>query len=168
MFSNIIFYILSIVLVFSAIMVISVKSPVKSVLFMIVAFFALAGHYVLLNAQFLAVVNIIVYAGAIMVLFLFTVMFLNLNKSIEPKKPVLLKLAGVVAGGILVITMVGVLKNVDVQMVQNPQANQIGLVKNLGMVLYKDFMLPFEVSSVLFLTAIVSSLMLGKKEVDNG
>jgi NADH-quinone oxidoreductase subunit J len=77
------------------------KNPVFSVLWLIVTFFTISGHYILLNAQFLAVVNIIVYAGAIMVLFLFVIMLMNLSKDTEPQKSKWLKLAGAVAGGCL-------------------------------------------------------------------
>ena len=74
-----IFFFLTFVAIFSAILVVIDKNPVHSVLYLIVTFFALAGHYLLLNAQFLAAVHIIVYAGAIMVLFLYVIMMLNLN-----------------------------------------------------------------------------------------
>ena len=73
--TTLVFILLSVMAIGSAIMMISSKSPVHSVLWLIVVFFAISGHYILLNAQFLAIVNIIVYAGAIMVLFLFVVMF---------------------------------------------------------------------------------------------
>jgi len=84
--SQYLFFFLSFVATLSALMVIVDKNPVHSVLFLIVTFFAIAGHYLILNAQFLAIVNIIVYAGAIMVLFLYVIMMLNLNKEIEPHK----------------------------------------------------------------------------------
>ena len=78
--TQILFWFLSVVALFSALMVVTSKNPVYSVLWLIVTFFAISGHYILLNAQFLAIVNIIVYAGAIMVLFLFVIMLMNLNK----------------------------------------------------------------------------------------
>ncbi len=160
------FYFLGFLAILCALMVIFSKNPVYSVLYLVLTFFAIAGHYVLLNAQFLAIVHIIVYAGAIMVLFLFVVMLLNLNKESEPHKSALVRLAAVIAGGILLLTVVGSLKGVEyltpgAGIVHN---NQIGLVQNLGMVLFKDFLLPFEVSSVLFLTAMIGAVMLGKKE----
>ncbi len=160
------FYFLAFLAILSALMVIFSKNPVYSVLYLVLTFFAIAGHYILLNAQFLAIVHIIVYAGAIMVLFLFVVMLLNLNKETEPQKSVLVKLAAVIAGGILLLTIIGSLKGTEfLTPGPNPQVNnQIGLVKNLGMVLFKDFLLPFEVSSILFLTAMIGAVMLGKKE----
>ena len=86
MLSQYLFFFLSFVAVFSALMVIIDKNPVHSVLYLIITFFAIAGHFFLLNAQFLGAVHIIVYAGAIMVLFLYVIMMLNLNKEIEPQK----------------------------------------------------------------------------------
>ena len=95
---QILFWFLSVVALFSALMVITSKNPVYSVLWLIATFFAISGHYILLNAQFLAIVNVIVYAGAIMVLFLFVIMLMNLNKETEPQKNRWLKMAGAVAG----------------------------------------------------------------------
>lgn len=163
--SQYIFYFLSFLAILSALMVVISKNPVHSVLYLIITFFAIAGHYVLLNAQFLAAVHIIVYAGAIMVLFLYVIMMLNLNAEVEPHKSSLQKVAATVAGGILMIVLVGALKNVS------PSAtsvvnNEAGLIKNLGHTLFNEFALPFEVSSVLFLAAMVGAVMLGKKEIN--
>ncbi len=158
------FIILSVIAVGSAIMMITSKSPVKSVLWLIVVFFTISGHYILLNAQFLAIVNIIVYACAIMVLFLFVLMLLNLNKEDEPNKKGLVKILAVIAGGCLVVTLVGSLKAVSISnplLLQNPN---LGLVKNLGKELFGPFMLPFELCSILLLTAMVGAVLLTKKE----
>ena len=100
------FYFLTVLALFSAVMVVVSKNPVHSVLWLIAVFFAISGHYILLNAQFLAIVNIIVYAGAIMVLFLFVIMLMNLNASTEPQKNNWLKLAGVIAGGCFLMVLV--------------------------------------------------------------
>lgn len=160
-----IFYFLSFLAVLSSFMVVYSKNPVHSVLYLIVTFFAIAGHYILLNAQFLAAVHIIVYAGAIMVLFLYVIMMLNTNVETEPHKSTYLKLAATVAGGIFMIVLVGSLKGVDKIVstgIANPDA---GLIKNLGQVLYKEYMLPFEMASILFLAAMVGAVLLGKNEV---
>ena len=164
MFSHYIFFILSALAIYCALMVLISKKPVHSVLYLTAAFFALAGHYILLGAQFLAVVHIIVYAGAIMVLFLFTVMLLNLNIQGEFQKNNFLRLAATVAAGLLLLTIVGAVKQFDIEVKADPMMNQIGLVKSLGKVLFKDYLLPFELSSVLFLSAMVGAVMLGKKE----
>src|SRR5215218_2268346 len=97
--TQILFWFLSVMAIGSALLVVTSKNLVYSVLYLIITFFSISGHYILLNAQFLAVVNLIVYAGAIMVLFLFVIMMMNLNASIEPQRNFLLKLAGIVAGG---------------------------------------------------------------------
>src|SRR6185436_8250763 len=116
--TQILFWFLSVLALFSALMVITSKNPVYSVLWLILVFFAISGHYILLNAQFLAIVNVIVYAGAIMVLFLFVIMLMNLNKEIEPQKSRWLKIAGAVAGGCLLLVLVAALKDSDVRQQQ--------------------------------------------------
>lgn len=159
------FWFLFFVAVISACLVVFSKSPVYSVLSLIVTFFAIAGHYVLLNAQFLAAVHIIVYAGAIMVLFLYVIMMLNLNKDIEPHKPVWIKFAAVITGGTLVIVLIGALRGTETLPRPKNVHAEIGLIENLGTVLFRDFLLPFEISSILFLAAMVGAVMLGKKEM---
>jgi NADH-quinone oxidoreductase subunit J len=158
------FYFLGFLAILSALMVVVSKNPVHSVLYLIITFFAIAGHYVLLNAQFLAAVHIIVYAGAIMVLFLYVIMMLNLNAEVEPDKSALQKVAATIAGGILMIVMVGAFRHVNPE-TSGVIANEAGLIKNLGNALFNDFALPFEVSSILFLAAMVGAVMLGKKEI---
>src|SRR6195952_1876192 len=112
---QILFFFLSALAIFSAILVVVSKNPVHSVLWLILVFFAISGHYILMNAQFLAIVNLIVYAGAIMVLFLFVFMLMNLNADTEPQKNKWLKIAGVVAGGSLLLVLVAALKNADLK-----------------------------------------------------
>lgn len=160
-----IFYFLSFLAVLSAFMVVYSKNPVHSVLYLIVTFFAIAGHYILLNAQFLAAVHVIVYAGAIMVLFLYVIMMLNLNQETEPHKSNYLKFAATVAGGIFMIVLIGSLKGLEKIENLNASNQSAGLIKNLGQVLYKDYMLPFEMASILFLAAMVGAVMLGKNEL---
>jgi NADH-quinone oxidoreductase subunit J len=165
LFSRYLFFILSFVAIYAALKVLISKKPMHSVLYLTLAFFAIGGHYILLNAQFLAVVHIIVYAGAIMVLFIYTVMLLNLNIQGEFPKSRLAKIASAIAGGILLMTFIAVFRTYDLKMVSDPSLNQIGLVKNLGKVLFDEYYLPFELSSILFLAAMVGAVMLGKKEI---
>lgn len=157
------FYFLSFVAVMSALMVVFSKNPVFSVLYLIITFFSIAGHYVLLNAQFLAVVHVIVYAGAIMVLFLYVIMLLNLNRETEPHKSTYLKVAAVICAGLLLMVLLGSLRGSEL-IVQQQTARDAGYVKNIGKVLFTDFLLPFEVASVLLLAAMVGAVMLGKPE----
>lgn len=161
--SEILFWILAVVSVFSAVMVIVSKNPVFSVLWLIVTFFTISGHYILLNAQFLAVVNIIVYAGAIMVLFLFVIMLMNMGKDSEPRKNKWLKLAGAVAGGSLLLVLVAALKDTEAQMTEL-RTGDIGLIQNLGKVLFTEYVVPFEIASILFLSAMVGAVVIGKKD----
>jgi NADH-quinone oxidoreductase subunit J len=117
-----------------------------------------------LNAQFLAVVNFIVYMGAIMVLFLFVLMLMNLNKDTEPVKSNLIKIIGVIAGGALLVTVVGASKALQTSAVSALPNSEIGLVENLGKVLFNEFLLPFELSSILLLSALVGAVLLAKKD----
>ncbi|PKV63580.1 NADH-quinone oxidoreductase subunit J family protein [Pontibacter ramchanderi] len=150
-----------------AVMVVVSKNPVYSVIFLILTFFSISAHYILLNAQFLAAVNIIVYAGAIMVLFLFVLMFINTGKNVEStlKKNVLAKIAGTVAGGLLFTIVVAALKDVTLGHPDPATFNsQVGMVENLGKVLFTKYMLPFQLVAVLFLVSMVGAVMIGKRE----
>jgi NADH-quinone oxidoreductase subunit J len=163
--TTLLFIFLSALAIGSALMVITRKNPVHSVLYLIVTFFAISGHYILLNAQFLAIVNIIVYAGAIMVLFLFVVMLMNLNIAAEPQKNKLMQFAGVLSGGSLFLVLVAaLLKTKAVTGAVEMQTGDYGLIKNLGKVLFNDYVLPFEISSVLFLSAMIGAVVISKKE----
>lgn len=160
-----IFLTLAVISVITALLMVFAKSPVHSVLYLILTFFTIAGQYVLLNAQFLAVVHIIVYAGAIMVLFLFVLMLLNLNKDTEPQKSAGWRLAGAIAAGSLLVTMVGAMHG-SIQIAGAEQSNpQVGLVENLGKVLFTDFVVPFEIAGILFLAAMVGAVLVGKKDL---
>ena len=158
------FYFITAVSIISALFVVAAKSPINSVIALIVCFLSIAAHYVLLNAQFLAVVHIIVYTGAIMVLFLFVIMLLNLNTSTEPQKSVMTRIAAVVAGGLFLLTLLGALRNGIAIAPAHEFNGGVGLVHSVGLSLFKDFLLPFEMSSVLFLAAMVGAMMLGQKE----
>jgi NADH-quinone oxidoreductase subunit J len=165
------FYILALVSVLSAIGVIVSRSPVYSVLSLIVTFFTIAGQFILLNAQFLAAVHIIVYAGDIMVLFLFLIMLLNLNKEQSQfvKTPTMLY-AGAFSGGLLFLVLMAAVRGAALppqvasgEALTNAQL-QIGMVDRLGITLFSNYMLPFELSSLLFLSAMIGAVMLAKKE----
>jgi len=160
--TQILFWFLSALALGSALMVITRKNPVHSVLYLVVTFFAISGHYILMNAQFVAVVNIIVYAGAIMVLFMFVVMMMNLNVNAEPQKNKLLQFAGVISGGSLFLVLLAALVKTNATM--EMQTGNSGLVKNLGQILFKDYVLPFEISSVLFLSAMIGAVVISKRE----
>lgn len=151
--------------VITALLMVFSRNPVHSVLYLILTFFAIAGQYVLLNAQFLAVVHIIVYAGAIMVLFLFVLMLLNLNRDTEPQNSTGFKLAGGIAAGCLAVTLVGALRGSTQAPAVGEPDSQVGLVQNLGRVLFTDFVVPFEIAGILFLAAMVGAVLVGKKDL---
>ncbi len=164
--TEILFFFLSALAIFSAIMVLISKNPIHSVLWLVAVFFAISGHYILLNAQFLAIVNMIVYAGAIMVLFLFVVMLMNLNAETEPQKNLWMKLAGVISGGCLLMVFVSLVRQATDLHAKKAMTStgDIGLIKNLGKLLFSDYVVPFEITSVLFLSAMIGAIVIGKKE----
>ncbi|MFT4022644.1 MAG: NADH-quinone oxidoreductase subunit J [Flavihumibacter sp.] len=162
--TEILFWFLTVLAIGSALMVIVSKNPVYSVIFLILTFFAISGHYLLLNAQFLFIVNLIVYAGAIMVLFLYVLMLINLNAAAEPMKNTWIRIAGTVAGGCFLLVLVAALRTVDTKgTVAEIGGGDIGLIQTLGKTLFSEYVVPFEISSVLFLSAMVGAVLLGKK-----
>ncbi len=174
--TEIVFWFLSGLALISAIMVLLSKNPVHSVLWLITVFFAISGHYILLNAQFLAIVNLIVYAGAIMVLFLFVIMLMNQNAETEPRsKSMWIKLAGAISGGSLLIVVVAAIRESSNLVVRGEgdaivpkealvKVGDIGLIEQLGNSLFTTYVVPFEISSVLFLSAMVGAVVIGKKD----
>jgi NADH-quinone oxidoreductase subunit J len=156
------FYFLSFLAVLSALMVVFSRNPIYSVLYLVITFFCVGGHYLLLSADFLFAVHIIVYAGAIMVLFLYVIMLLNLNKEEESQGTPLMKFAAIISAGLLMIVIVGALRGVEARNIPFDSHNGIGFVKNLGKLLFNEFLLPFEIVSLLLLSAMVGAVMLGK------
>lgn len=162
--SQILFWFLSILALVAAVGVVISKNAVYSVLWLIVVFFAISGHYVLMNAQFLAIVNIIVYAGAIMVLFLFVIMLMNLNAEAEQPTNIYLKTAGIISGLTLMVVITAALSRANSNSIILNSGTDAGLIKRLGMTLFNDYVIPFEISSVLFLSAMIGAVVIGKKE----
>lgn len=162
--SQLLFLFLSLITVVTALMVVFAKNPMYSVLSLIACFFTIAGHYILLSAQFLAIVHLIVYAGAIMVLFLFVVMLLNLNADSEPVKSNRLRMAAVIAAGLLLLTLLAAVKSTMPAVFATPLRADMGSVQQVGQMLFTDFLLPFEISSILFLSAMIGAVVLAKKE----
>jgi len=163
--TQILFWFLTVLALVGAMMVLLSKNPVFSVLWLVAVFFAISGHYILLNAQFLAIVNMIVYSGAIMVLFLFVIMLMNLNKETEPRKNMMMISFGIVAGGSLLMMFISLIKQANE--IKGKSAlmgsGDIGLIQNLGQALFSNYVVPFEISSVLFLSAMVGAVVIGKK-----
>jgi NADH-quinone oxidoreductase subunit J len=156
--------VVSVLALFGAIGTILSKNAIHSVMYLILTFFSLSAHYILLNAQFLAVVNIIVYAGAIMVLFLFVVMFLNIKEENNELTKNSTLIVATILGSSLGVIIVAVIRQSQSRPVQANYTPNTGMIETLGKALYTDFLLPFELISVLFLVAMVGAVMLGKRE----
>ena len=166
--AEILFLILAGLTLLSGVLTVTSRRPVHSILFLIITFFSISAHYVLLNAQFLAVVNIIVYGGAIMVLFLFVVMLMNLNKEDKNFSRPFIILSGTIVSALFFVLTVGIFWQSDVK--ENNQAllaeGEIGLTDSLGSVLYSDYVIPFELASILFMGAMIGAVLLSKKTED--
>lgn len=162
---QIIFYSVALIAVASAVYFIYARNPLYSILSLIVTFFSIAALYILLNAQFLGIVQIIVYAGAIMVLFLYVLMMLNLEPKDESKKKDYFKILGFFSVLILGIGMLGAYRGLNLGIAQGEVDSSIGLTKNLGRLLFNEYVLPFELASILILSGIVGAVLIGKKDL---
>ncbi len=166
-FKTILFYMFATVLVLAALRVITARNPVHAVLFLVLAFFNAGGIWLLLDAEFLAIALIMVYVGAVMVLFLFVVMMLDINiESVRRGFWNYLPLGGVV-GLIMVVEMAMVLGRpyFDLQSLPNNVAPAAySNTKELGRLLFTDYAYPFELASVILLVAIIAAVVLTHRE----
>jgi NADH-quinone oxidoreductase subunit J len=161
----VIFFILAAITVVTGIAVIAQRSAVRSALFLLLNFCSLAGLYILLNAQFVAMVQIILYAGAVVVLFLFVVMLLGLERAEEPPETRRYQaLAGSLLGVLLLAGVVWALVSVG----GNPSSATAtaGSVWNIGAALLSDFAVPFELASLVLLVAIIGAVVLAKAKLE--
>jgi NADH-quinone oxidoreductase subunit J len=152
----------------TSVLVITRRNPVHSVLFMLLMFFHVAALYLFLNAEFFAAVQLIVYAGAILVLFLFVILLLDLKREVLERRYVMSWPSGVVlAAIILAIFLVGLrsfrtgaMGDYGIEYIQ-----RVTHTKALGQVLYTEFLFPFEVASLILLVAMVGAIVLAKKRL---
>jgi NADH-quinone oxidoreductase subunit J len=163
-FQDIVFYTLAAVLLYAAICVITTRNPVYAALYLVLAFFTAAGIWLLLEAEFLAIALVLVYVGAVMVLFLFVVMMLDINldklrEGFWNALPVALPVGGLMA--VEMVMIVGV-RNFGVDKWTVPEGHPANYsnTAELGRVLYTDYLLPFELASVVLLVAIVAAIAL--------
>ncbi len=160
---TILFWIFALIAVISALVVILAKNPITSALALIITLFILAGYYVLLCAQFIAAVQIVVYAGAIMVLFLFVIMLLNLQKLPGMFKTTSTTLIlGIIVGGLLFLLALRALTGMSLTEGAAYDVD-LGSTANLGSKLFTTYLLPFEIASVLLLSAIVGAIVMIRK-----
>jgi len=158
------FYILSALTLSTAFLTILSRNPIHSAIYLVISFFSIAGHYVMFNAQFLAMVHLVVYSGAIMILMLFTIMMMNFNEEHKLKKRNLVVLAGVVSlcliAYVLLVTFLQSQPIIEQYYVsgQNYQS-----IKVLGKVLLDDYVIPFEMAALLLLVSMIGAVLLSKK-----
>ncbi len=163
---QILFFIVAFLAIASAVYFVFAKNPMYAILSLIVTMFSIAGMYILLNAQFLGIVQIIVYTGAIMVLFLYILMMLNLNKEDESKKANVPKFIGIISVCILFVGMLGAYRGLSGKTTVADNIDySVGLTKNLGRLLFNEYVLPFELASILILAGIVGAVLIGKKDL---
>jgi NADH-quinone oxidoreductase subunit J len=158
-----VFYFLSTVLVLAGLRVITSKNPVHAALFLVLAFFSAAGIWILLTAEFLAMLLVVVYVGAVMVLFLFVVMMLDINLERMRKGFWSYLPFGALVGGLMVAEMWAVLKAQYSEIAQSAvpaAAANASNTKELGRILYTDYVYPFELAAVILLVAIVAAIAL--------
>ena len=165
------FYIFSFVMLLSSLMVISTKNPVHSVLFLILAFLNAAGIFVILHAEFLAMILIIVYVGAVAVLFLFVVMMLDIKTTIEKSNILQYMPIGLFIGFVFIAELVIVLINTklelsNMQILSNPlnKFAELSNTKAIGSILYTDYILHFQLAGVILLVAMIGSIVLTLRE----
>ena len=163
-FQDVVFYALAAILLFAALSVITTRNPVYAALYLVLAFFTAAGIWLLLEAEFLAIALVLVYVGAVMVLFLFVVMMLDINldklrEGFWNALPIALPVGGLMA--VEMVLIVGV-RNFGADKVLAPPAHEADYsnTAELGHVLYTDYLLPFELASVVLLVAIVAAIAL--------
>ena len=170
MAETIAFYTLSVLILGLAILVVTAKNTVHSVLFLVMNFLCVAVLYVVLRAEFLAVIQVLVYAGGIVVLYLFVVMLVNLKREPEAHQdPRRHGLIGLALAGAVLLEVAGIVVYSFGREPSPPVAAVAaspvqGNVEQIGWLLYTDFLIPFELASVLLLVAMVGAIMLAKRE----
>jgi NADH-quinone oxidoreductase subunit J len=163
---TVLFTILSLVAILSALLVITAPGPIASALYLVVTMFSLAGFYVLLQAPFVAATQIIVYAGAVIVLILFVIMLLNL-KAFDEKMAGVWKVAGISVGALLLLIIFMSFMSVRTYMPSKPELGEgFGTVRQIGEALFTKYLYAFEVVSVLLLLAVIGAVALIRKPDD--
>jgi NADH-quinone oxidoreductase subunit J len=168
MLNQIIFGYFAVVILVSAVLMITRRNPVHSVMFMLLLFFHVAGVFVLLNAEFLAAVQIIVYAGAILILYLFVAMLLHVDterKAVRANRfwPWIALFGALIAGEIGLLLSRGIFPGEAGQTMRLAGTG----VRELGQVLYGKYLVPFEIASIILLVGLIGAVMLAKKKIDD-
>ena len=160
----VLFYVLAAITLISAVFVVFMRRPVHNVLFMIVTMIGLGCLFILLHAEFLAMVQIIVYAGAVMVLFLFVIMLLNLDEVVLPSEKMKVRYGiGIIMAMMLIVFLIPASRGI--KSVSSSPALPAGMTNTeiIARELFTTYLLPFEIASILLLAAIVGTVVIGKK-----
>lgn len=162
---TIIFYILAALTLGTGIMTVISKNPIHSAVYMIICFFTISGHFLLLNALFLSVVNIVVYAGAIMVLLLFTLMLMNLSEQHEPKKRILTRIAATISACLTALVLLAAILRAN-PVIESYKAEGVDYqsIHVIGQVLLDEYLVPFEFASILLITAMIGAVLISKRD----
>lgn len=162
---TIVFYILAAITLGSGILTVVSKHPIHSAIYMVVCFFSIAGHFLLMNAAFLAMVQAIVYAGAIMVLILFTLMLMNLDKLNVPSKKTSSRIAAVISCCLTAFVLLAALVKATPAITAYKTANvDFYSTKVIGEVLFNEYLVPFEFASVLLLVSMIGAVLISKRD----
>lgn len=161
------FWVLSVMAITFALLMITRKSAVVSALMLVLTFCSLAGLYLTLSAQFLAVVQVAVYAGAIMVLVIFVIMLLNLqHEELQIRKSKRATIGLLAAGGILAQILAVIYRSQPwLSQPLSPNAAALGTTESVGMTLYTTYAFPFELASLILISAAVGAIILAKKRI---
>jgi NADH-quinone oxidoreductase subunit J len=160
------FFYFALVIAAASVLVVALRNPIYSALSLLIMFFHVAGLYVTLHAEFLAAVQVIVYAGAILVLYLFVVMLLNLKQDerYHSQWPVAAAVGSILGIEAVVLTFVQGRRAVDRPAVPESATEGLGNTEALGDVLYSTYLFPFEVASLILLVAMIGAIILAKKD----
>jgi NADH-quinone oxidoreductase subunit J len=160
------FFYFALVIAASSVLVVAMRNPIYSALSLLIMFFHVAGLYVTLHAEFLAAVQIIVYAGAILVLYLFVVMLLNLRQDDRYHRQWPVAAGSLLAMEAIVLTLLNGGTAAVVRTGQESEAAGLGNTEALGDVLYSTYLFPFEVASLILLVAMIGAIILAKKDLE--
>ena len=158
----------AVVITILSLLVVTRKNPVHSVMWMLLLFFHVAGMYLFLNAEFIAAIQVIVYAGAILVLFLFVVLLLNLREEIQTERFIGSWPAGFIISAVILVSILSAVRSFvpgpsgkySVEFMQKETPTKV-----LGQVLYTDYLFPFEIASLVLLIAIIGAIVLAKRKM---
>ena len=163
----VVFFFLAVLLIAAALGVVLNRNPVRSAMCLVATLFLLAIFFILLHADFVAALQIVVYAGAIMVLFLFVIMLLNLQDEAHERRPPAWQIATLISGSLFALLLVYLLREAGLFAPTEGSAlpGGFGTTQMIALRLFTHFLLPFEITGVLMLAAVIGAVVLARKKV---